>query len=75
MTKLAADKFTELSNADMIRELRKPGKAFVCMTGTEILVAIEKADMIYTLSQMPQDEQAFTARRTDWGLHIEVNSR
>jgi hypothetical protein len=62
----------DYTNAELIRELRKPGKAFVCMTGTEILVSIEKADFIYTLSQLPAKEHMFMARRTDWGLHIEA---
>lgn len=49
------------------------GKAFTTMAGTDILVEIVKADILHTLSNMTKHECTCTwsARVTDWGIHIE----
>jgi hypothetical protein len=50
------------------------GKAFTTMAGTDILIEIVKADMIYTLTKMGQHSTiGWTARITEWGIHIECN--
>ena len=49
------------------------GKAFTTMAGTDILVEIVKADILHTLSNMTKHGCTCTwsARVTDWGIHIE----
>jgi hypothetical protein len=52
------------------------GKAFTTMAGTDILVEIVKADILHTLANMAKHGSTcgWSARVTDWGIHIECNN-
>lgn len=67
----------DITIAALIAELKKPGKLFTTMCGTELLVEVVKADMIATLQGMLRDyntnEKPFTFRRATFGMHIEAN--
>jgi len=51
------------------------GKVFTTMACTDILVEIVKADILHTLANMAKHGSTcdWSARVTDWGIHIECN--
>lgn len=49
-----------LNCAQLIVELRKPGKCYINMSGTELQIAIEKSDFIAVLGPMVEMNNSCT---------------
>ena len=67
---------TDYTIAQLIKLLKTTkGKAFTTMAGTDILIEIVKADILHTLANMAAHGSScgWSARVTDWGIHIECD--
>ena len=67
---------TPVASSKAIKVIRKhKGKAFVTIQGSELLVAIEKADLVASM-QVDADNGDYglwMLRTADWGLQIEAD--
>lgn len=67
--------WTTYTSSAAIKALRRhKGKAFVTISGSEFMVAIEKADLIASMQRDADegDHCLWAFRVADWGLHIEA---
>lgn len=68
--------YTPIPSSEAIKAIRKhKGKAFVTISGTEFMVAIEKADLIASMltDVMHGDCAKWLVGARSWGLHIEAH--
>ncbi len=70
----------DMTIMELITELKKPGKAFITMAGTELLVEIVKSDLIKLLSTVANkshtqtlEKKMYCIQRNSWGTIVEVN--
>lgn len=66
----------EVTILELIALLRKPGKASICMAGTETLITIDKSDMIamlkYQVLENNLAEKPYMVNSSEGMLHIEA---
>jgi hypothetical protein len=68
---------TEVTIQELIALLKKPGKAYICMSNSEAILSIDKSDFLFFLKQenatANKDVKPYKVHKSDYGLHIERN--